>query len=194
MGLDTSHDCWHGAYSAFHRWRQKLAEVAGLPPLDLMEGFWRRPTDKEYGSGLSLSIRVSANTLDRASHGWSPQRADEDPTLRPGAMLLRAFDFPAIRWDCLKPDVLHELLYHSDCEGDLPAESCGPLADRLTELLPLLPDEDAGGHIGRWRPKTQAFIDGLRRAAAAGEPVWFASPPEPEEEEPTEGQPAERKP
>lgn len=29
MGLDTTHDCWHGAYSAFSRWRDKLAEVAG---------------------------------------------------------------------------------------------------------------------------------------------------------------------
>ena len=29
MGLDVSHDCWHGAYSAFLRWRHKLAEVAG---------------------------------------------------------------------------------------------------------------------------------------------------------------------
>jgi hypothetical protein len=29
MGLDTSRDAWHGAYSAFNRWRDKLAEVAG---------------------------------------------------------------------------------------------------------------------------------------------------------------------
>ncbi len=29
MGLDTSHNCWHGAYSAFNRWRNKIAEVAG---------------------------------------------------------------------------------------------------------------------------------------------------------------------
>lgn len=29
MGLDTSHDCWHGAYSAFNRWRNHLAELAG---------------------------------------------------------------------------------------------------------------------------------------------------------------------
>lgn len=29
MGLDTSYDCWHGAYSAFSRWRNKLAEIAG---------------------------------------------------------------------------------------------------------------------------------------------------------------------
>lgn len=37
MGLDTTHDCWHGTYSAFHRWRVKLAEKIGLP-LDQMEG------------------------------------------------------------------------------------------------------------------------------------------------------------
>ena len=29
MGLDTSHDCWRGAYSAFNRWRDHLAEKAG---------------------------------------------------------------------------------------------------------------------------------------------------------------------
>ena len=29
MGLDVSHDCWRGAYSAFNRWRAWLAEAAG---------------------------------------------------------------------------------------------------------------------------------------------------------------------
>jgi hypothetical protein len=29
MGLDTSHDCWHGAYSAFMRWRSELCRAAG---------------------------------------------------------------------------------------------------------------------------------------------------------------------
>jgi hypothetical protein len=29
MGLDVSHDAWRGAYSAFSRWRNKLAEVSG---------------------------------------------------------------------------------------------------------------------------------------------------------------------
>lgn len=29
MGLDTSHDCWHGSYGAFSRWRNKVAEAAG---------------------------------------------------------------------------------------------------------------------------------------------------------------------
>lgn len=39
MGLDTTHDCWHGAYSAFMRWREKLAEVAGYGNLQEYEGF-----------------------------------------------------------------------------------------------------------------------------------------------------------
>lgn len=39
MGLDTSHDAWHGPYSSFQRWRREIAELAGLPPLDQMDGF-----------------------------------------------------------------------------------------------------------------------------------------------------------
>jgi len=128
MGLDTSHGCWHGAYSAFHIWRQKIAEVAGLPPLEFMEGFYE---------------------------GYPPK----------GGL--------PIKWECLKPTPLHELLNHSDCEGEIPAESCGPIADSLEQLLPLLPDEEDAGHIGNWRSKTQKFIDGLRIAACLGENVRF---------------------
>lgn len=29
MGLDTSHDCWHGSYGGFGIWRRRLAAVAG---------------------------------------------------------------------------------------------------------------------------------------------------------------------
>jgi len=39
MGLDTTHDCWSGAYSSFNRWRTKLAEVAGFGALREYEGF-----------------------------------------------------------------------------------------------------------------------------------------------------------
>jgi len=48
MGLDCSHDAWHGAYSAFHRWRCKLAEVAMLPRLENMEGFGGNIAWKPY--------------------------------------------------------------------------------------------------------------------------------------------------
>lgn len=39
MGLDTSHDCWSGSYSAFDRWRNALAKVAKIP-LALMDGHY----------------------------------------------------------------------------------------------------------------------------------------------------------
>lgn len=39
MGLDTTHDCWHGSYSAFNRWRTKICEVAGYGNLEDYKGF-----------------------------------------------------------------------------------------------------------------------------------------------------------
>jgi len=78
-----------------------------------------------------------------------------------------------IRWDCLKPNPLHELLYHSDCEGEIPAESCAAIADELEKLIPKLSAGDGGGHIGNWRDKTAQFVAGLRAAAAANEPLDF---------------------
>lgn len=33
MGLDTTHDCFHGPYSKFMRWRYAIAEAAGFHAL-----------------------------------------------------------------------------------------------------------------------------------------------------------------
>lgn len=147
MGLDCSHDAWHGAYSAFHRWRQKIAEMAGMPPLDLMEGFY---TPNDYRDPIR----------DAAARFEQPNQASELQRRLP------------IRWESLKPDPLHVLLSHSDCEGEIAPEDCGPIADRLEALLPSL-DGDGGGHIGSYREKTEQFIRGLRRAASCGEAVDF---------------------
>lgn len=38
MGLDTTHDCWHGSYSAFNRFRRELAKSIGIN-LDAMYGY-----------------------------------------------------------------------------------------------------------------------------------------------------------
>lgn len=38
MGLDTSHDCWHGAYSAFSRWRNAIAKIAGYEIVRTADG------------------------------------------------------------------------------------------------------------------------------------------------------------
>ncbi len=33
MGLDTTHDCWHGPYSSFTHWRHAVARAAGYQVL-----------------------------------------------------------------------------------------------------------------------------------------------------------------
>lgn len=71
-------------------------------------------------------------------------------------------------------DPLVVLLSHSDCDGEIAAADCGPIADRLEQLMPALRVAgEAGGHIGNFADKTQQFIKGLRAAAAANEPVDF---------------------
>lgn len=39
MGLDTSHGCWHGPYSSFMAWREKICEVAGYGDIRDRVGF-----------------------------------------------------------------------------------------------------------------------------------------------------------
>lgn len=158
MGLNCSHDAWYGAYSAFHRWRCKLAEVAGLPPLELMDGFYS-----------SLDRRTGA--LPTLYHGPNTHEPVFGPDSAP--YMGHLDERLPIRWECLKPSPLHELLHHSDCEGEIPAERCEEIANALEALIPLLPEVDAGGHIGISKEKTRQFMKGLKAAAAAGEPLDF---------------------
>lgn len=148
MGLDTSHDCWHGAYSAFHRWRKEIARVAGLPPLELMKGFY---------SPLSKSLSTFFCGDYEKSEYYFSSLNERLP----------------ISWNCLRRRPLNILLRHSDYNGVIPWRSCGPIARELEALIPLLADEDAGGHIGNWREKTQKFVDGLRLASSLKESVHF---------------------
>jgi hypothetical protein len=159
VGLDTSHDCWHGAYSAFMNWRQMVAKAAGMPPLGFMEGYYGY-TNIEHDEA-----KESLRSIGFAEeHVWARD-------------ILSSFygvggNMP-ITWDSLKPSPLHFLLSHSDCEGEIPHELCDGIADELEKLLPELPEGDAPGHIRNWRDKTQTFIDGLRLAAKEKENVDF---------------------
>lgn len=71
-----------------------------------------------------------------------------------------------ISWDILKPDPLYELLHHSDCDGQIAPENCGPIADSLERLIPKMPTPDM-------KDTTKSFVDGLRLAAQMGEPLDF---------------------
>jgi hypothetical protein len=72
MGLDTTHNCWHGPYSSFNTWRIAVARAALDIDLDQMAGF----------GGKQLS--------------WAPFRRD------PIALLLNHSDCDgSLRWqDC----------------------------------------------------------------------------------------------
>ncbi len=158
MGLDLSHGAWHGAYSAFNRWRSEIARLAGIP-LGLVEGFYDGGPPDE---AMTWAGPPSCGPLCKSHLGPLLVRWIED-----------AAEWLPVKWEALKPDPLHVLLNHSDCDGEIAPADCGPIADRLQELLPLLPTEEDPGHIGNWTEKTQKFIDGLRLAATRGEPITF---------------------
>jgi hypothetical protein len=65
---------------------------------------------------------------------------------------------------------INVLMNHSDCDGEIAAEVCGPLADALEALVKHMPQR---GIYDEKRPATERFINGLRKAAAAGESVKF---------------------
>jgi hypothetical protein len=134
VGLDTSHDCWHGAYSAFTRWRTALAEAAGYTIA--------------YDGGYPYAAEIQWDRLQDKNYLG--------------------------HWDRMPEDPLIILLAHSDCDGEIKPDHAGFLADRLEQLIPALPDV-ATGHLERygWRGTTQRFVEGLRKAAAAGEAVEF---------------------
>ena len=151
MGLDTTHNAWHGSYGAFNVWRTEIAKCIGIP-LSLMEGFY--PTDENgYGDPLSLvKYQINGQALDQFErHGKN---------------------FP-LKWNAFKPNPLHELLYHSDCDGNIKWKKCKPIANELTKILSKLPDENFGGHIQDIKNKTKIFIKGLLLAYKSKENLYF---------------------
>jgi hypothetical protein len=128
MGLDTTHDCWHGPYSQFMRWRSHLHTQIQT---------------ERTGNSPSLGLDDYYDLAKSKTRPW-PYESESDP-----------LDF---------------LMSHSDCDGEIPATMCGPLADALAGLLERMPRR---GFYDVARPATERFIAGLRRAAEAGEAVEF---------------------
>jgi len=146
MGLDCSHDAFHGAYSAFNSFRQAVAFAIGgsFPPhykRDEKGSFLRDEADK----------LIRDTSLDDESVYTGDDYTQEK--------------YPG----------LFEFLSHSDCDGEISPEMCKAVADDLEPLLEKMPDE-CFGHIARdggYRQVLQRFIDGCRAAHAAGEPLDF---------------------
>ncbi len=157
MGLDTTHDCWHGPYSMFMRWRIFIAKQVGIPLL-LMEGFYKHQWtnneldfDRDYYSitRLNKSGQIYWETLDGFSQLGKP-----------------------ISWEMMESDPLTILLKHSDCDGKIKLIDCLPISFRLEQILKKIPHLDRGTYNGEISA-TKQFIAGLKKADCAHEDVLF---------------------
>jgi hypothetical protein len=124
MGLDTTHNAWHGPYSSFNQWRHWLAEQIGIP-LEIMEGFYLND-DKLYPN-LFMLLEYKFPAGDELEMAEVRRLKNKLP----------------LKWNVLKPDPLHKLLYHSDCDGYINWVDCGKIAVRLNEILLQISNDNA---------------------------------------------------
>lgn len=93
----------------------------------------------------------------------------------------------SISWDTVD-DPIKGLLHHSDCDGEIPADQCAAIADRLEQIIKDWPERHTLKVDPFWQErgyspemelpdydKQQAtgLIAGLREAAATGKPLEF---------------------
>lgn len=174
MSLGISHGCFDGSYGSFTAWRRALALAAGLPPLDMMDGYYHeRELDKIGDPDLDRSSwNEDSEWFVRAGSERVPASISQSlsPTMR------RVISALPLSWDYFKSDPLTILLTHSDCEGVIEHKHLKLLADRLRDLLPRFPPLPEGST--EWpnftaRARTLRFIEGLMRAHELGENVEF---------------------
>lgn len=118
MGLDFNHSEAHWAYSGFNRFREKLANEIGIC-LPFMEGFWSQG-DSSY-STVELTKRILGLKLFDEHFYWLPKTP--------------------LKWDNIK-DPIVDLLYHSDCDGNLTTSQCRKIAPRIRELVKNWEEDD----------------------------------------------------
>ncbi|KWX66834.1 hypothetical protein [Mycobacterium sp. NAZ190054] len=151
MGLDTTHNCWRGAYSGFREFRQMVGRAAGLPYRVIDD-----PDRYDHGQ-LTEDIDWSIYTPDNLQGRWRKQK----PVWQQDGDV---YGTPK------QDDVLY-LIVHSDCGGELRRGYLPRLRDRLVELEPEYERLTAdNGYLGG---RLRQFIDGLEAAIEAGEHVAF---------------------
>jgi len=156
MGLDVyvendGTELWHGAYSAFSRFRIYIARMAGIC-LEAMWGYVERGPFKE-GKIYCPFWMHHENAIDNVK--YMNEKYEPIP-------------FPP-----KEEEPLVILLDHSDCDGEIEIEDLEPLSKRLTQLYNRMEDKEMGGHIGNIKEKTKFFIDGLNKAIELQERVLF---------------------
>ncbi len=142
MGLDVSHGCWHGSYIFFNVWRAEVAKCFGIP-LALMEGFYDGEIVK-----LAASSPLDSLSARRLELGLP------------------------LAWERLKPEPIHILLNHSDCDGEIAVDDCIPIAIQLESIIDKLPGADSEYRFDM-QELARKFAAGLRQASEDGEAVLF---------------------
>lgn len=169
MGLDTSHDCWHGPYSMFNRWRTWLASQIGVA-LQLQQGF---------GASFCRDEDFSKDDIEWLKNNGKYGIAAIVENL---AMLKRPKQLGYLWWEDPQHEPLTILLWHSDCDGRIRWWECKPLAIRLTQIYRQTVGRDVLGHGGTdcrrgcydsMRSATIRFAAGCLRAYKAREDVIF---------------------
>lgn len=156
MGLDTTHDCWHGAYGGFHDFRELVGKAAGLP--------YRKAIRQSFEDRDSLVLDIDWDkvTANQIAGKWPKSTAPKGPVVERGP----GYDPP------VQDNVLY-LLIHSDCDGELKNRYLPQLKARLEELEPEYERLTADDKYRYDRGNLRQFIDGLNRAIKSGEDVGF---------------------
>lgn len=150
MGLDTTHNCWHGSYGAFNRWRETVARVAGYL---VRRVIWDEDMPLQDFQNMQKTVLLDWGAIKK-KHYQGEWAGDEKILLY---------------------DPLVVLLVHSDCEGVISVREARMLLPRLASLVPKMAQAESSGscEIGSTR-RLELFIQGLAAAIEVGEEVEFA--------------------
>jgi hypothetical protein len=160
MGLDTSHNAWHGGYGLFNQWREWIAEQIGIP-LELMEGHYIIDGFPNLFSLLQYDYPLGNEAVMRRVRKLQKQLP--------------------LKWTVFKPNPLHILLYHSDCDGYINWRDCGKIAKGLQNILNKVDEEikisqtpDIAKATCEYNyNKTKQFIEGCTLAFTNKEKLEF---------------------
>ena len=151
MGLDTTHDCWHGAYSGFGLFREMVGRAAGLP---------YRIAKQQHRDGVTryvLDVDWDNVTPDQIAGKWGK--------------VIPTWQRPDDIYGVAIHDPVLYLLIHSDCDGKLHRKYLPELKERLEEIEPTYERMTANDDYLRGR--LRAFINGLEAAIEQDQHVKF---------------------
>ena len=143
MGLDVSHECWHGAYSAFSRWRQAVAEAAGYLVL---------PVKFDDDGATMPTIMLEWHRYQGGQLYGEREETPHDPLI----VLFAHSDCEGVIHPAQAAPLADALEALLPKIAAAPEETVGHIAR-------------GGGYV----EVTKRFIAGLREAVAAGEDVEF---------------------